>query len=169
MEACEQPHICFLQSPQRCFFLFALSPRLRRWKGLPESVARSNLSALGREKHERERSLKKKKDQLAELLVQQISFRNLARRNRSQSSTRGAATAAAAAAAADPAWGGGGARTAEQDSEDQAASKVGFAVFCCVARCSVLPVKTKSQLVGLLSPPKYYGCTYLVVNQDQIG
>ena len=112
-----------------------LSPR-HRWKGLPESVARSNLIALGREKHERERSLKQKKDQLAELLVQQISFRNLARRNRSQTTSR----AATAAAAAEP-GSGGGAHTAEQDSEDQAASKVGLDFVICIQisfACSVL-------------------------------
>ena len=78
-----------------------------RWKGLPES-ARSGLGALQREKHDLERSLDKKKDQLSELLVQQIAFRNLARRNRLQSAPRAA-----------------GGEGAAKDAEDLAASKVG--------------------------------------------
>lgn len=92
-----------------------------RWKGLPESVARSGLGALQREKHDRERSLDKKKDQLAELLVQQIAFRNLARRNRFRAGAR-----AANATAAD-AGGGGEDGAGEQDAEDVAASKVNSA------------------------------------------
>lgn len=59
-----------------------------------------------------------KKGQLADLLVQQISFRNLARRNRSNAAAR--ATAAAAAAAA-----GNGAECAgDEDADEVAASKV---------------------------------------------
>ncbi|CAM9350192.1 unnamed protein product [Ascophyllum nodosum] len=77
-----------------------------KWKGLPES-ARSGLGALQREKHDLERSLDKKKDQLSELLVQQIAFRNLARRNRLQSAPRAA-----------------GGEGAAKDAEDLAASKI---------------------------------------------
>lgn len=90
----------------------------RRWKGLPENSSRSGLRALQQEKQDRERSLDAKKSQLADLLVQQISFRNLARRNRSRAAARAAAAAAAAAA-------GNGAECAEeQDAEEVAASKV---------------------------------------------
>lgn len=90
----------------------------RRWKGLPENSSRSGLRALQQEKQNRERSLDAKKSQLADLLVQQISFRNLARRNRSRAAARAAAAAAAAAA-------GNGAECAEeQDAEEVAASKV---------------------------------------------
>lgn len=96
----------------------------RRWKGLPES-ARSGLGALQREKHDRERSLEKKKDQLSELLVQQIAFRNLARRNRFNSAAR----AAAAEMNGD----------AAEDAEEVAASKVRRgrhkqAFFCILVR-----------------------------------
>ena len=73
---------------------------------------------MQREKEDRERSLDVKKGQLADLLVQQISFRNLARRNRSNAAAR--ATAAAAAAAA-----GNGAECAgDEDADEVAASKV---------------------------------------------
>lgn len=97
-----------------------LLPKSCRWKGLPAGAARSGLGALQREKHDRERSLDKKKEQLAELLVQQIAFRNLARRNRLNS------TATSAAVAEGGADGGGLGCEAEQDADDLAASKVGL-------------------------------------------
>lgn len=101
----------------------------RRWKGLPENAARSGLSALQREKEDRERSLELKKGQLADLLVQQISFRNLARRNRSNAAARATAAAVAAAASA-----GNGAECAgDEDAEEVAASKVkGGRLVSCV-------------------------------------
>lgn len=88
----------------------------RRWKGLPENSSRSGLGALQRQKQDRERSLDAKKSQLADLLVQQISFRNLARRNRSNASARAVASAAAA--------GNGVECAGDQDAEELAASKV---------------------------------------------
>ncbi|CAM9820198.1 unnamed protein product [Ectocarpus sp. 6 AP-2014] len=97
-----------------------------KWKGLPENSSRSGLRALQQEKQDRERSLDAKKSQLADLLVQQISFRNLARRNRSRAAARAAAAAAAAAA-------GNGAECAEeQDAEEVAASKI-FVPFIVVS------------------------------------
>lgn len=90
----------------------------RRWKGLPENAARSGLNALQRQKEEHERSLSNKKSQLADLLVQQISFRNLARRNRSRAAARASAATVAGAR-------GNGAECAgDEDAEDLAASKV---------------------------------------------
>eukprot|EP00752_Nemacystus_decipiens_P011019 g9792.t1 len=96
-----------------------------KWKGLPENAAQSGLSALQREKEDRERSLDMKKGQLADLLVQQISFRNLARRNRSNAAAR--ATAAAAAAA-----GNGVEFEGDEDADEVAASKI-FVPFIVVS------------------------------------
>lgn len=99
----------------------------RRWKGLPENASRSGLGALQRQKQDRERSLDTKKAQLADLLVQQISFRNLARRNRFNASARAAASAAAAENGVECAG--------DQDAEELAASKVRVMV---VARARVV-------------------------------
>lgn len=121
----------------------------RRWKGLPENAARSGLSALQREKEDRERSLDMKKGQLADLLVQQISFRNLARRNRSNATAR--ATAAAAAAAA-----GNGAECAgDEDADEVAASKVkdGKLVKCTVlgVEIDLTPPGENIAMIGLIT------------------
>ncbi|CAM9095260.1 unnamed protein product [Hapterophycus canaliculatus] len=97
-----------------------------KWKGLPENAARSGLNALQRQKEDHERSLSNKKNQLADLLVQQISFRNLARRNRSRAAARASAAAVTAAA-------GNGAECAgDEDAEDLAASKI-FVPFIVVS------------------------------------
>lgn len=115
--------------------------RICRWKGLPDSVAHSSVGALQREKHERERSLDKKKEQLAELLVQQIAFRNLASRNRSNATAR-----AAAGIPADSAGEGAGCE-GEQDPDDMANSKVcDFALFGLIATFVpvVSPLSTSS-------------------------
>lgn len=89
----------------------------RRWKGLPDSVAQSSIGALQRKKHDRERSLDRKKEQLAELLVQHIAFRNLARRNR--------ANAAKAVARRASDLGGEGAGCPGEQDEETSNSKVG--------------------------------------------
>lgn len=68
---------------------------------------------LQRKKNQRERSLEEKKAQLAELLVQQIAFRNLARRNRSTAAARASSGIA-----------GGFDGDGEQDPEDVPNSKV---------------------------------------------
>ncbi|CAM9713135.1 unnamed protein product [Pylaiella littoralis] len=95
-----------------------------KWKGLPENASRSGLGALQRQKQDRERSLDTKKAQLADLLVQQISFRNLARRNRFNASARAAASAAAAENGVECAG--------DQDAEELAASKI-FVPFIVVS------------------------------------
>lgn len=105
-----------ISSSHQCWRPFFNTPS-RRWKGLPESVTRSGLGTLQREKLDRERSLDKKKGQLAELLVQQIAFRNLARRNRFR-------TSAKAATAAETGDDGANCPGGEQDPDDVAASKV---------------------------------------------
>lgn len=84
-----------------------------KWKGLPESVAHSSIPMLQRKKNQRERSLEEKKAQLAELLVQQIAFRNLARRNRSTAAARASSGIA-----------GGFDGDGEQDPEDVPNSKL---------------------------------------------
>lgn len=73
---------------------------------------------LQRKKNHRERSLEEKKAQLAELLVQQIAFRNLARRNRFNATAR-----ATAGAAADDGGQGEGC-AGGHDQEEMANSKV---------------------------------------------
>lgn len=88
---------------------------LSRWKGLPDSVAQSSICALQRKKHDRERSLDKKKEQLAELLVQHIAFKNLESRNKKTAASR-----AAAGTGGDPSIEGG----CDQDPEEISNSKV---------------------------------------------
>ena len=56
------------------------------WKGLPESTA-NNTSALRREKETIHKSVERKKRHLEELLLQQVAFKNLVRRNSTQTAT----------------------------------------------------------------------------------